>query len=82
MSKGSSRRPNFVPLADLAARWDATFGTPPVVQSDDHRVLASPSPVVALQYNGTFPPGRLTSAYAEHADGSRTPLPSTPDGEA
>lgn len=24
--KGSTRRPRFVPLADLAARWDATFG--------------------------------------------------------
>lgn len=71
MGKGHQRRPRFVPLAELAARWDATFGTQETTEVA-YRALAThnPSPIVGLT-------GYLDRLAAEGIVPS--PLPSDPD---
>lgn len=60
--KGSTRRPRFVPLAELAARWDATFGRREVCGNGFTMEQVNDSNVTPITVNGwpgvriTFPP--------------------------
>ena len=74
MSKGSARRPRFVPLADLEAQWERTFPKREVKQMvEGGPITLSNGATLRTWYAGG--PTGIALPYCQ------TPLPSAPDGE-